>query len=99
LIFRTRARQLGCKSIHVSNNFPAAAVVNAVPGEQNTYSGDYTKTVALVGHKSAVGTVKLMDLSTEAEYSVRYQGTTIVSKMALGTGVLRPEAMIEIRHT
>ena len=52
-----------------------------------------------MGHKSAVGTVKLMDLSTEAEYSVRYQGTTIVSKMALGTGVLRPEAMIEIQHT
>jgi len=80
------------------NNFPAAAVVNAVPGGQNTYSGDYTKTVALVGHKSAGGTVKLMDL-TEAEYSVRYQGTTIVSKMALGTGVLRPESMAEIQHT
>ena len=79
------------------NNFPAAAAISAVPGEQNNY-GDYTKTVALVGHKFAVGTVKLRDLSTEAEYSVRYQGTTIMSKMALGTGVLRPEAMIEIQH-
>lgn len=80
-----------------SNNLPAAAgVVTPVTGENNTYSGDFTKTVGLVGHKSAAGTVKLMDLATESEYSVRHQGTLIVAKYAMGTGGLRPESTVEL---
>lgn len=89
--------EIGGAKIIKSNNFPAAGVVNAVTGEQNTYSGDFTKTVAVVGQKGAVGTVKLMDLSTDMEYETRYQGTLMVAKMALGTGILRPEAAVEIK--
>jgi len=58
--------------------------------------GNYTKTVALVNHKDAVGTVKLLDVSTESDREVRRQGWFFVSKYAAGHGVLRPEAAIEL---
>lgn len=51
---------------------------------------------ALAMHKSAVGTVKLMDIATETDYLVQYQGDLIVSKMAVGHGLLRLESSVPI---
>jgi hypothetical protein len=48
-------------------------------------------------HPQAMGTVKLMDLSSEMEYDIRRQGTLMVSKMAVGHGILRPECIYEIK--
>ena len=48
-----------------SNNVPTTNVA-AVSGENNTYHGDFSNTVALVMQKSAIGTVKLMDLAVNA---------------------------------
>jgi hypothetical protein len=48
-------------------------------------------------HESAVGTVKLMDLSMEGEYKIEYQGTLLVAKYAVGHGILRPESAVEIQ--
>lgn len=69
---------------------------SAVTGDNNTYSGNYTNTVAVVGHKNAVGTVKLLDLGFESEYKIELQGTLMVAKYAMGHGVLRPECAVEI---
>jgi len=44
----------------------------------------------------AIGCVQLMDVASEAEYDIRRQGTLMVSKMAVGHGILRPECMIGI---
>lgn len=63
------------------------------------YGVDATKTVALVMHPQAMGTVKLLDLSSEMEYDIRRQGTLAVSKMAVGHGILRPECIYEIKKT
>ena len=60
------------------------------------YQGDFTNTVGLVMHKGAVGTVKLMDLSTEAAYDIRRQGHLMVAKYAVGHGILRPESAVEL---
>jgi len=38
----------------------------------------------------------LMDLGLESEYDIRRQGTLFVAKYAMGHGVLRPEAAIEL---
>lgn len=70
---------------------------SAISGANNTYTGDFSNTAAVVFHKSAVGTVKLMDLAMESEYDIRRQGTLMVAKMALGHGILRPEAAVEIQ--
>lgn len=56
-----------------------------------------SNTTAIISHTSAVGTVKLMDLAVESEYDIRRQGTLMVAKYAMGHGVLRPEASVQIQ--
>ena len=51
---------------------------------------------ALVMHKDAVATVKLMDLSVESEYQMERQGTLIVSRYAMGHNVLRPAMAVAL---
>ena len=70
---------------------------SAVSGTNNTYNVDAQYVVATVFHKSAIGTVKLMDLGMESEYDLRRQGSLMVAKMALGHGILRPESACEIK--
>lgn len=60
------------------------------------YDVDATSLKALVMVPEAIGCVKLMDVASEAEYDIRRQGTLMVSKMAVGHGVLRPEGIIGI---
>lgn len=79
-----------------SNNLPTTNIAAAVSGENNTYFGDFTKTKGVVFQKGAVGTVKLLDLATEMEYSVSRQSNLVVSKYAVGHGILRPECAIEL---
>ena len=56
---------------------------------------DVLKFVA--GHKSAIGTVKLMDLAVESEYSIPKQATLMLAKYAMGHGILRPEGAVSVR--
>lgn len=82
-----------------SNNLPTTNVA-AVSGENNTYSGNFSTTAALVMQKSAIGTVKLMDLAVErtsGDFEVMYQGTLMAAKYAMGHGILRPECAVEIK--
>jgi hypothetical protein len=60
------------------------------------YNGDFRNTVGVIGHPSAVGVVKLMDLATEMEWKMEYQSWLFLAKMACGHGVLRPESMLEL---
>lgn len=78
-----------------TNNLPTTAVA-AGPA---AYQGDFTKTAALIMTADAVGTLKLMDLSSEMEYDMRRQGTLIVAKYAMGHGILRPECAVELKTT
>lgn len=77
-----------------ANNMPNGN--NIVTGPSK-YQGDFTTSVALVMHRSAIGTVKLLNMVTEAAYDIRRQGTLIVAKYALGSGILRPESAVEIK--
>ena len=65
---------------------------SSISGTNNTYNVDASNVAAVVFHKSAIGTVKLMDLAMESEYDIRRQGSLMVGKMALGSGILRPES-------
>ncbi len=80
------------KSMHVPN-----AVVSAMSGANNTYDGDFSNTVAVVCHKMAAGTVKLLDLALDHAYDIRRQGTLFVAKYAQGHGILRPECSVELK--
>ena len=76
-----------------TNNMPNTNNITTGP---TAYQGDFSNTIALIMHKSAVGTVRLMDLAVESEYDIRRQGTLVVAKMAVGSKYLRPDACIEI---
>lgn len=69
---------------------------NVITGP-TAYQGNFSTSVGLVMSKSAVGTVKLLDLATESEYDMRRQGTLIVAKYAVGHGVTRPECAVELK--
>ena len=81
-----------------TNNLPSANITASTVegGSRDAYVGDFSKTEALIMHKSAVGTLKLMDLSTRMDYDPRRLGHQIVAKLAVGHGVLRPEGAIEL---
>jgi len=84
-----------------TNHLPStdlSAATGVTAGTGNKYRGNFANTTALVLHKSAVGTVKLLDMGMEAAYDIRRQGTLMVAKYAVGHGILRPEAAVEIRN-
>ena len=94
-----KVQQVAGIPIMMSNNVPQSNR-SAASGETNAYNGDDSKTIGLVFHKSAVGTVKLMDMTTEisgSDYGIMYQGTLMVAKYALGHGILRPECAATIK--
>jgi len=85
----------------------APGVNNDVFGAANKgYNGDFSTlskgtTYAegcgyIAGHEMAVGTVKLLDLATESEYQIERQATLFAAKYAMGHGILRPEAAVEV---
>jgi hypothetical protein len=83
-----------------SNNLPKGTI-SAVTGANNVYNGTFTTGsgvdhLGLVFHKNAVGTLKLLDLAVESEYRIDLQGTLIVSKYAMGHGILRPECSVRL---
>ena len=95
-----RVQMIAGIPVMMSNNVPQSNVGSNPSGANNTYSGDDSKTLGLVFHKSAVGTVKLQDMTTEisgSDYGIMYQGTLLVAKYALGHGILRPEAAATIK--
>ena len=95
-----RVQQIAGMPVMMSNNVPQSNVGSNPSGANNTYSGDDSETIGRVFHKSAVGTVKVMDMTTEisgADYNLMYQGTLMVAKYALGHGILRPEAAATIK--
>lgn len=82
-----------------TNHLPNAVVSNGTvaAGTDNKYAGDFSTTVAVVLQKSALGTVKLMDLAMESEYQIQRQGTLMVAKYAMGHGILAPQCAVEIK--
>jgi hypothetical protein len=81
--------------IHVvkTNNLPSTNVT----GGPSAYQGNFSTTTQCVYHKSAAGTVKLMDLGMDAGYDMRRQGYWVIAKLAVGHGILRPESSVEMK--
>ena len=88
-------------SIKRSNHLPfMAGTVSRVDGENNDYSGDFSKHCGLIYMKDAAGVVEGIGPSvqtTSGDVSVMYQGDIIVGRLAMGVGTLNPAAAIELR--
>lgn len=87
--------QIGGAVLVKTNNFP---ITNISTGPA-AYQGDFTKSAALVMTPRAVGTVKLLDLAQEMGWDMRRQVTLVLAKYAIGHGILRPEASVELKTT
>lgn len=81
-------------TIHLPNTNIAA-----VTGANNTYSGDFTDTIATVWHQSAAGTLKWRGISLESEFYLAYKGTLLIAQYLMGHKWLRPEAVVKITKT
>ena len=94
-------------SIKRSNNLPfmvtgtgASSTVARVDGENNDYSGDFTKSCGLIYMKDAAGVVEGIGPSvqtTGSDVKTMYQGDIIVGRMAMGVGTLNPACAIELQ--
>ena len=62
-----------------------------------TFTGAGNVPHALCLHRSAIATVKLLDLGLESDYMVERQGTLMVAKYAMGHEVIRREALVELK--
>lgn len=83
---------VGGLEIIKTNNIPKTNIA----GSYNTnYNVNATNTAFLAAHKSAVGSVKLLDLAVESQWLIQFQATLVVAKFAMGHGILRPEAAVE----
>jgi Phage capsid protein len=81
-----------------TNNLPNTDIKSGVEaGTAARYAGDFTNTAALIMQKQAVGTVKLLDLGLDTGYDPHRQAHFVISKYAVGHGILRPQAAIEVR--
>ena len=87
-------------NIVMSNHIPTTDESGGITGNRNAaLDMSYLTTVGCAWHESAVGTVSLMDLAFESEYDIVRQGYLMVAKMAVGHGILRPEAAIQFTET
>lgn len=59
-------------------------------------NASFAETKGIIFQTEGVGTVKLMDLSMESEYFMERMGTLMMAKYAMGHGVLREEACMEL---
>jgi len=78
-----------------TNNMPDSdeTSLTTIPAK---HRGDFSKTAFHVMNDTAVGTVQLMSLRTEKSRETRFLSDFMVASFAVGHGVLRPEAAIEV---
>ena len=87
--------------IKTSNNLPfLAGTVNAVTGENNDYTGDFSSHCGLIYQKECAGCLEALGPQVQvsgSDVKVMYQGDLIVGRMAMGVGTLNPAAAIELQ--
>jgi len=95
-------RRIAAMNLYRSNNLRQMAEygdepTTPPPGVATKYLFDWRNFVALVNTPDSVGTVELIGMQSQAEYSVRHQGWLLVARKANGHGILRPEASVLLR--
>jgi hypothetical protein len=69
---------------------------SAAAAVRTKYRANYADTVGVIFHRSAVATIKLLDLALEDDYQANRQGTLMLAKYALGHDPLRAAGAIEL---
>ena len=78
-----------------TTNLPTASEVGDTDFPTNLRL-DYGTTVGVCAHRSAAGSVSLIDMQFETAWDPNRQGTMLIAKQAKGFDYLRPEAAVEL---
>lgn len=70
------------------------STANKPGSEGNSYVLDTTNYWGFAWHPSALGAVRVQDLTFEAEYKMEFQAHLMIAKYIMGMGVLRPECVV-----
>lgn len=83
----------------MTNNIPTTDESAASTSGQNglTYEGDWRNTVGVAWHPMAVGSVVSIAPRVTVEWSTEHQAFVLISKEAVGHGILRPTAACQVR--
>lgn len=93
------------KSNHVPQSAASATEIHASASINNDVFGSggvgygnasFAETKGIIFQMEGVGTVKLLDLAMESEYYMERLGTMLMARYAMGHGVLREEACMEL---
>lgn len=76
-----------------TNNLPRTNITTGLA----KYQGNFTNTAAVISNRMSVGTVKLIDVTVATQDDLRRLGTLLVSRNAVGHGILRPDCAVEIK--
>ena len=79
-----------------STNYVVTGNQHAGTSAQNSYTGDFSNTVAIAMHKSAIGGICAFQPSVRMEDKIELDGTFIVAKQACGYGALYEGAVVEL---
>ena len=82
-----------------SNNIPTIDESGGIDNVPDHLEANFEEVIGVAWHKRGVGTVKLLDLTSEEGYDIRRQGTLLVSKYAIGQDFLRTEGCISLEDT
>jgi hypothetical protein len=91
--------KVGGLEIVKTNNLTQANIGSPVAGANNTYHGNFSTTVCCASHKSAIGSVKLKDLTASVDWIPEKLANLLMARMISGTAALRPEAAAEIKSS
>lgn len=76
-----------------TNNVPSTNISTG----PTAYQGNFSTSVCVATHKSAVGTLKLLDLVMEITWDPRRKIWLITACYSMGHGILRPESAVEVK--
>lgn len=79
-----------------TNRLPTTNIVANPLGANNTYTGNFTATVGIAFHKSAIGAIWLKPPGLEMEYDMQYKAWLLSADMCQGVGRRRYESAVEL---
>ena len=82
--------------LFMTNNLPNTNITVNPTGARNTYTGDFSNSVGLCFHRSAIGTVDRLGLDMEAGWERAIQSYAIIAKLVSGHGPLKGWGAIEL---
>lgn len=83
-------------SLISTNRMPTTNITTNPAGARNTYTGNFTQTVALAVHGEAIVNPTLQAPMVETKYSTEKRGEMLIASMVQGVGPLRYESAVEL---